>query len=122
MVNARGPVEASGDVALCLFRICQESLTNIARHSGATDVRISLEIENGVYALAVRDNGRGFRPGSEADKGALGLLGMGERARIAGGMFNVASAPGQGTTVTARIPQVSCETTNLLVSEPVTVS
>ena len=104
-----GHIEVSDEVALCLFRICQESLTNIARHAGATEVRISLEAEGGFYTLTVGDNGRGFRPGSEADKGSLGLLGMGERARIAGGTFSVTSASGEGTTVVARIPQVVFE-------------
>jgi signal transduction histidine kinase len=107
IVDAPARMEASGDVAICLFRICQESLTNVTRHAQATEVRISLAMNDGWYTLTVRDNGRGFEPAMSAQDGSLGILGMGERARITGGSLKIASAPGTGTTVVARIPKAA---------------
>ena len=107
IVDAPAHMEASGDVAICLFRICQESLTNVTRHAQATEVRISLAMNDGWYTLTVRDNGRGFEPAMSAQDGSLGILGMGERARITGGSLKIASAPGTGTTVVARIPKAA---------------
>jgi signal transduction histidine kinase len=98
------PVDSRGNLANCLFSICQESLTNIARHAGATAVEIRLTADPGCLALTVRDNGRGFEPDSAAQTSSLGLLGMRERARMAGGILSVISGPGEGTTILAWIP------------------
>jgi len=108
-VHVPEPVEATGDLATCLFRICQESLTNVARHAEATAVEIRINSDPACLTVTVRDNGLGFEPGSEAQTSSaavqsLGLLGMRERARMAGGILSVISAPGEGTTILAWIP------------------
>jgi signal transduction histidine kinase len=94
------PLDADRKVAL--YRIVQESLTNVARHAEAREVRISLEIGDGVLRLAVSDNGAGFtQPGSAAR--SIGLLGMEERARTVGAELAIDSRLGEGTTVTVRL-------------------
>jgi PAS domain S-box-containing protein len=89
------------------FRIAQEALTNVVRHSKAKQVRVELNQSGDELHLIVRDDGIGFDPagigGSPADV-KLGLLGMRERALIVGGTIEVVSAPGKGTEVHARFP------------------
>jgi PAS domain S-box-containing protein len=87
-----------------LFRICQEALTNVARHADASRVNVSLDQAAGQLILQVRDNGRGIPADALADPHAFGLLGMAERARLAGGDLTIGSQPGQGATVTVRVP------------------
>jgi PAS domain S-box-containing protein len=95
-----------GDRATALFRIFQESLTNVSRHAEARAVRVFLYQQNGNLMLVVEDDGKGFR---EADvSGSLGLLGMKERAQVCGGDVQVSSTPGEGTRVTVRIPCTAC--------------
>ena len=86
------------------FRIFQETLTNIARHAQATRVTVSLTHSDHELVLKVVDNGRGFENGVITEKKSLGLLGMKERALILGGAFELLSAPGQGTSLTIRVP------------------
>lgn len=90
--------------ALALFRIVQESLSNVERHAAAPRVEISFAARDGVIELEIRDNGKGFDPEKLAGSESFGLLGMRERAISIGGELSVASKPGQGTTVTLRIP------------------
>jgi PAS domain S-box-containing protein len=92
-------------VATALFRILQESLTNIARHAEAASVRISLEDQGDAWLLTIRDNGLGFASDPARGEG-FGLIGMRERARNLGGQLAVNSAPGAGTTIEARIPKM----------------
>jgi signal transduction histidine kinase len=92
------------DISTALFRILQETLTNIARHAQATRVEVVKQKLRDRLVLRIRDNGRGFDQADPALSGSLGLLGMRERAAMLGGGVNIASAPGQGTTVTAWIP------------------
>jgi signal transduction histidine kinase len=91
-----------------LYRIAQEALANVARHARASRVSVLLERRPGFVSLIVEDDGRGFdaKGAMEAPAGAgrLGLLGMQERARLAGGSLTVESAPGGGATVFARLP------------------
>jgi PAS domain S-box-containing protein len=87
-----------------LFRILQETLTNIARHAGATHVRIGLSQESGHVLLEVSDNGRGIGADQLSGSGSLGILGMRERAMLLRGEFSIAGDPGRGTTVRVRIP------------------
>ena len=87
-----------------LFRIFQESLTNVARHANATAVKVSLIRQNGSLVLQVRDNGRGITEKEINDPHSIGLLGMQERAHIFGGQVSVSGLPGRGTTVTVTIP------------------
>jgi two-component system, sensor histidine kinase LadS len=89
---------------ITLYRIVQECLNNILKHSGATTVALNLAVQADELALTIRDNGRGFRPDEETHRRAgLGLQGIAERVRILGGTHAIESAPGQGTTVTLKI-------------------
>ena len=88
-----------------LFRILQETLTNIARHAGATAVEVSLEAGPHEISLRVGDNGRGITPEQISDQSAFGLLGMRERIQNLGGSLALSGAPGKGTTVQVRIPR-----------------
>lgn len=81
-----------------IFRIFQESLTNIARHANATQVEVTLHINENILVLTIKDNGLGFNPEKEKKK-TLGLLGMEERAIMLGGSLKITSAPKQGTLV-----------------------
>ena len=90
--------------ATALFRIFQETLTNIARHAGATEVRIDLRQPGGNLELEVSDNGHGISEAQRAGPGSLGILGMRERALLMGGEFTIAGNSGKGTAVRVRIP------------------
>jgi signal transduction histidine kinase len=79
-----------------LFRILQEALTNVARHSQATKVYVELAVDGSHVSLTVRDNGRGVTEDELAAPGSLGLLGMRERAVLLGGDFLVRGEPGKG--------------------------
>jgi signal transduction histidine kinase len=92
------------DRATAVFRIFQETLTNIARHARATQVIVSLIERDGDLILEVRDNGRGVTTREMANPKSLGLLGMRERALVFGGEVRISGLPGAGTSVTARIP------------------
>ena len=87
-----------------IFRIFQESLTNVARHARATGVEARLEREVNQVVLQVRDNGAGFDMGEVKSRKSLGLVGMHERALLLNGELKVESVPGTGTTLTLRIP------------------
>ena len=86
-----------------LYRIAQEALTNIARHSGARHARVDLESQGETIRLAVEDDGRGLPVGPAEGRG-LGMIGMRARARSAGGDVNVRSSPGQGVVIEVRVP------------------
>jgi PAS domain S-box-containing protein len=92
-----------------LFRIFQETLTNVARHAKATRAEVVLQKQRDRLVLWIHDNGRGFDQADPSFSKSLGLLGMRERAAILGGQVNISSAPGKGTTVTAWIPLLSPE-------------
>jgi signal transduction histidine kinase len=92
------------DQAIALFRILQESLTNVARHAGASQVDIAVTCADGVVRLRVRDDGKGLSREHGESPRALGLVGMRDRARFFGGDITIVGVPGQGTTVTASIP------------------
>lgn len=90
------------DTATALFRIVQESLTNVARHANASAVRVRLEEEGGDLVLSIADDGRGL-PGGGAP-GGLGLVGIRERALALGGRLKVNSTPGVGTSLEVTLP------------------
>lgn len=87
-----------------LFRICQEALTNVARHSGATRVRIELRHTGSEVRVTVADNGRGLPRDDSVLRKGLGLIGMRARARNAGGEVRFANQPGGGLRIEVRIP------------------
>ncbi|HWQ33352.1 MAG TPA: PAS domain-containing protein [Blastocatellia bacterium] len=90
--------------ATALFRILQEALTNISRHSGATRADISLSETGNHLMLEIRDNGRGITADELQDSSSLGLLGMRERALLLGGDLSITGRENEGTTVLIRIP------------------
>jgi signal transduction histidine kinase len=95
----------SSGIAIGLFRICQESLTNVARHAEASKIRISLEKhDKDKILLKIEDNGKGFEVRQIGDKKTLGLLGMRERTLMMGGEFRIESDPGKGTTLFVTVP------------------
>ena len=95
------------DKRIIFYRIAQESLTNVIRHSHASRVEVSIRKQDGGACLTIEDNGRGFeveRLLNNKKKQRLGLLGMRERLETVGGKFAIKSIPGKGTTVIALIP------------------
>lgn len=98
-----GDPEQGGAVATALFRVLQESLTNVARYAEATKVEVWFGMRDDAWVLSVRDDGVGFShdPGRRGD---IGLVGMRERAQILGGRFSVTTAPGEGTLIEVLIP------------------
>jgi PAS domain S-box-containing protein len=105
-VDLRLPDEdpARGDaVATALFRVLQESLTNVARHASATKVEVRLCFRGDAWVLTIRDDGAGFVP-DDGRRTGIGLIGMRERAQILGGQFSVTTAPGEGTLVEIHVP------------------
>jgi PAS domain S-box-containing protein len=92
------------DSETAIFRILQEALTNVARHSGANHVDIFLTRLNGELILEVKDNGRGLTDDDLSKTRSFGLLGMRERALFLGGDVEVTGFPGKGTTVKVRVP------------------
>jgi PAS domain S-box-containing protein len=90
--------------ATAVFRICQEALTNVARHAAATEARVRLEAAGDDLLLEVWDNGAGVPEVRLSDPKSFGLQGMRERARGYRGMLTIASEPGQGTAVRLKLP------------------
>ena len=87
-----------------LFRIVQESLTNVARYAEAKNVVVSLGQNENDLLLSIKDDGVGFDKEKIATKKTLGILGMKERTNMMGGEYEIKSIPGNGTTVTVKIP------------------
>jgi signal transduction histidine kinase len=90
-----------------LYRVAQEALTNVARHAKASRVEVNIEKPHNAIRLRVKDNGKSFeaqRIMHSKRNARLGLIGMRERLEMVGGRFDVESAPGKGTTITAQIP------------------
>lgn len=87
--------------AMALFRILQESLTNVARHAGAKNVSVKLAVENDRMNLVISDDGRGIEPGEIRSPESIGLLGMQERAQAGGGCVKITRRRGGGTQVIA---------------------
>ena len=91
-------------IATGLFRIFQESLTNIARHADTDKVYAKLEIPDGKLRLIIKDDGKGFDLAHADFKKSLGLVGMKERAKMIGGELELKSEPGKGTVVEVTVP------------------
>lgn len=92
------------DIETALFRIVQETLTNVALHAQATQVDVLLNRRNGVLVLTVEDNGIGFNPNQPVNDNRLGLFGMRERVEMLGGKLIIESAPGKGTMISVEVP------------------
>lgn len=93
-----------GEAVTHAFRIVQEALTNVARHSMATRVRVRMDASDTWLEVEVSDNGIGFESRQEPNDGTLGIVGMRERVRSVRGRFEISSRPGEGTRVSAKLP------------------
>jgi len=94
------------EMETALFRICQETMSNVARHAQASAVLIQVGVEGGELHVEIEDDGKGFDPGAQAkrERRPWGLMGIRERAEIFGGTARIDSSPGQGTRVEVRLP------------------
>jgi two-component system sensor histidine kinase UhpB len=94
------------DAELALYRIVQEALTNAVRHAGASRIVVSLRADDRAVIAEIEDDGRGFVMDRDygGDGNGLGLIGMRERARYAGGVLAIDSAPGAGTRIRVELP------------------
>src|SRR5207248_9533503 len=90
--------------ALCIYRITQEALRNVARHAGVAAAAVEVEQADGWIRLAISDAGVGMDPEGQGASAGLGLVSIKERARLVGGNVEIRSAPNQGTTIAVRIP------------------
>ncbi|HEY3276934.1 MAG TPA: response regulator [Syntrophorhabdaceae bacterium] len=96
--------EPEKEIRLEMFRILQESLTNVARHSGAVSVVISLYVKRNRYVMEISDDGRGITKREMMDAKSIGLTGMHERADAMGGTLSIGGVRGKGTTVKLSVP------------------
>ena len=93
------------EVELTLYRLAQEALTNVVKHASATRVSVHMVERHGSIDLTVADNGRGFDPADGST--GFGLVGMRERAALAGGRLSISSSAGAGSTVRAEVPALN---------------
>lgn len=110
-LDLQGLENLTPPVELAIFRILQEQLANVRKHSNADWVKVKTALEDGDLVLTVEDNGVGFDPTEigRAQEGGkhLGIMAMRERAELLGGELFIDSAPGKGTRITVRIPMIS---------------
>jgi signal transduction histidine kinase/streptogramin lyase len=99
-----GGVEIPGDVALCLYRVAQEALHNIARHAGAHQVEVALTHRAGILELRIADDGQGFDLATARRRSGLGLISLEERVRLVQGDVQIVTAPQRGTALRVRVP------------------
>jgi PAS domain S-box-containing protein len=98
------PRDLPGDISLCLYRISQEALNNVVRHSSAREATLELSRTNQMIGLCISDAGLGFNPEQVQEKAGLGLVSMRERLRLVGGQLSITSEPFHGTRVCAQVP------------------
>jgi two-component system sensor histidine kinase UhpB len=104
LISAPEEATLDDDRSTAVYRIFQEILTNVVRHAKATRIEVTLEETAAFLTLQVRDNGQGITESEIGSPKSIGLLGMQERARLRGGKIHLHGSPGQGTTVTVRLP------------------
>ena len=104
LTNHGTPRPLMYEVESDLLRVCQEALTNALRHARAANLRVALTFDPGHVQLCVEDDGQGFAPSLQPHGRGFGLLGMQERVERWGGHLTLASQPGQGTRLMARVP------------------
>jgi len=107
------PRKLPQEVALCLFRIAQEALSNARRYSGTGELSVALAGKTNEIRLTVRDRGTGFDLEQVRRTGGLGLVSMEERAHLVGGELSIHSRPGAGTTIQATVPLSAVEVSSL---------
>ncbi|MBW2149646.1 MAG: PAS domain S-box protein [Deltaproteobacteria bacterium] len=98
------PADTPQDIALCIYRIVQEGLRNVAKHAQATEAHISLISKDDQIHVTIKDNGKGFDLENVKNKPGLGLASMEERVRLIRGHLSVQSQPGYGTVIEAKAP------------------
>lgn len=98
------PEAIPNDVSVCLYRVAQEALSNVAKHSGSREASVTLFGSADRIDLCVSDRGRGFDVETADEKGGLGLLSMRERIRLVGGELSVMSQPSHGSEIRAHVP------------------
>ncbi len=102
------PRKLSSEIDLVIFRFVQEALNNVRRHSQATKLMVNVLYQPDSITVSIKDNGKGFHVPETLNKlstqGKLGILGMQERAKMVGGKFDIYSEPGEGTSVSLKIP------------------
>ena len=103
------PASIPGGVALCLYRVAQESLNNIRKHAETGQAHVTLAGHPREIVLSIEDVGKGFQPEEVRGKGGLGLVSMEERVRLVDGKLTIRSKPGDGTTIQVRVPLTSPE-------------
>jgi PAS domain S-box-containing protein len=103
------PEQIPKDVTLCLYRITQEALRNVVKHSGAAQAEVELMGHDNRIELCISDSGVGFSPESAKRTPGLGLISMQERLRLVGGQLSVQSEPSRGTRIRVRIPRRSVD-------------
>jgi PAS domain S-box-containing protein len=103
------PEEVPKDISLCLFRVVQEALRNVVKHSGAAEVKVELTRNGDQIDLCISDAGAGFDPAFAKLDAGLGLISMRERLRLVGGHLSIESEVSHGTRIRARIPLSSTE-------------
>ncbi|MFN8239969.1 MAG: PAS domain-containing sensor histidine kinase [Bacteroidales bacterium] len=100
----QGIAELNDSLSIVIFRIAQEALTNVARHSGASEVTVKVSSSPGSVTVMISDNGKGIGVEEIRNHKSLGLLGIKERARAFGGEVSISGSPGAGTVVLAKLP------------------
>ncbi len=98
------PADVSNGQALCIYRVAQEALRNIVKHSRATQTQVHLHSNKGSLKFQVRDNGIGFNMNAAKNGIGLGLQSIEERVSLAGGTVRVETAPGDGTVISVSMP------------------
>jgi signal transduction histidine kinase len=98
------PASVPREGALCLYRVAQEALRNVAKHAAVKEASVSLAVIGSELVLRVQDKGLGFDPAGQHSGPGLGLSSMRERALLVQAVLSIASAPGQGTTIELRVP------------------
>ena len=100
------------DAEIHVYRIVQEAVTNVVKHSVATEAAVVIKKKPGVVSLSIRDNGKGFdpaKPSSQPHDVGYGLSGIAERVRILGGTLTIDSRPGQGSSLSVEVPLPVCK-------------
>jgi len=98
------PQTIDRDICLCVFRIVQEGLRNVQKHSGADKAEVGIHAEEAKLKVFVSDEGHGFDIRKLRNRGGLGILSMEERVHLLGGQFKIRSAIGRGTRLEAWVP------------------
>jgi len=102
--ECESPIDVPKDVALCLFRVAQEALGNVIKHSGSREAQVEIHTNAFGISLRISDRGKGFDPSIKNPASGIGLIGMSERLRLVGGRLLVKSEPNRGTEILAEVP------------------